>query len=155
MMCPGEQVSICSQVVNACAPRHEVMDKSIPDQREGQRALPYPCKGRQLHPCAGGVSEEEIKWIRLSSVNLGLWTLTYSMLSGFMGQYFAIPFLVKTLVVISGWRVNCLYSVNVLSSISQEKKKFSPTKISKREFKGCCFGCLAIYKLLLFSLKPC
>ena len=102
---------------------HEEMDKSVPDQREGQRALPYLCKGRQLYPCAGGVSEEEIKWIRLSSLNSGLWTLTYSMLSGFMGQYFAIPFLVKTLVVISAWRVNCLYSVNVLSSISHEKKK--------------------------------
>lgn len=111
------------------------MDKSVPDQREGQRALPYLCKGRQLYPCAGGVSEEEIKWIRLSSLNSGLWTLTYSMLSGFMGQYFAIPFLVKTLVVISAWRVNCLYSVNVLSSISHEKKNSHQLKFPRENLK--------------------
>lgn len=55
--------------------------------------------------------------------------------------------------MISGWRVKCLYSVNVLFPIS-EKNSSSP-KISKRQFKGRCFGCPAIYKLLLFRLKSC
>lgn len=93
-MFPGEQISVCSQVVTPCASLAQGGRWVHSRWKEGARALPQPFVSRERG--TWGRTQKGKQWIGLSSLNSELWTLTHYKPSSFMGRCFPIPFLVKT-----------------------------------------------------------